>query len=278
MAKRTKKKVTVSLSDDTAQKTVFEWKTTRPALIAAVCIAFLVLAVGVYLLISYTPLHYAVPGYPTESSRRTAMENLVKMDSLERVMNMWALQVENIRRISEGEAPLSPDSLSAGRSGEAVANRNIYASQDSLLRADVLRRELFNPSERQGEVHISQIEGLLFFTPVKGLLTKDFEAGLNHPYVDVAATEGTMVYSVLDGTVISASQNNDRGYTIEIMHGNDIVSIYKHCERLLKRAGDKVKAGTPVAVVGGTENGGSHIRFELWHAGEAIDPTLYIKF
>ena len=46
------------------------------------------------------------------------------------------------------------------------------------------------------------------------------------------------------------------------------------------KVGDKVKAGTSIALVGNTgeETTGTHLHFELWHQGEAVDPTKYIKF
>ena len=48
----------------------------------------------------------------------------------------------------------------------------------------------------------------------------------------------------------------------------------------MKKTGDKVSAGTPIAIVGGTGNtaDGEHLHFELWHKGEAVDPTKYINF
>lgn len=103
MAKRTKK-LTLSLIDDTSQKSVFSWKTTRQSIILALCLAVVAVAAGTYLLISYTPLHHAIPGYPSEASHREAMENLVRMDSLERVVNMWELQVENISKVAQEQA------------------------------------------------------------------------------------------------------------------------------------------------------------------------------
>ena len=46
------------------------------------------------------------------------------------------------------------------------------------------------------------------------------------------------------------------------------------------QVGDKVKAGTSIAIVGNTGDlsTGTHLHFELWHKGEAVDPTRYIKF
>lgn len=58
------------------------------------------------------------------------------------------------------------------------------------------------------------------------------------------------------------------------------MSIYKHNNKLLKSTGDKVTAGTPIALVGGTGtiSTGEHLHFELWYRGEAVDPSKYINF
>ena len=86
--------------------------------------------------------------------------------------------------------------------------------------------------------------------------------------------------ATLDGTVIFAGWSDESGHTIQIQHEGDIVSIYKHNEKLLKKAGDKVTAGSPIALVGNTGEltTGDHLHFELWHKGQTVDPTLYIKF
>ena len=86
--------------------------------------------------------------------------------------------------------------------------------------------------------------------------------------------------SVLDGTVISDGWSDDDGYTIRMQPEGDIISVYKHNQKLMKKTGDKVKAGTAIAIVGGTGNkaDGDHLHFELWHKGEAVDPTKYISF
>ena len=64
------------------------------------------------------------------------------------------------------------------------------------------------------------------------------------------------------------------------MELNDIISIYKHNQKLLRKVGDKVTAGEPIAIVGntGTLTTGEHLHFELWYRGEAVDPTKYINF
>ena len=54
----------------------------------------------------------------------------------------------------------------------------------------------------------------------------------------------------------------------------------KKYKKLLKKAGDKVTAGTPIALVGnsGSLTTGAHLHFELWYKGETVDPTQYINF
>jgi murein DD-endopeptidase MepM/ murein hydrolase activator NlpD len=89
-----------------------------------------------------------------------------------------------------------------------------------------------------------------------------------------------MVTSVLDGTVVHTSWDPEDGYLIVIQHDGDILSLYKHNQKLLHRQGDVVKAGTPIGLVAESESltKGNHLHFELWYEGQAMDPTQFIKF
>jgi murein DD-endopeptidase MepM/ murein hydrolase activator NlpD len=123
------------------------------------------------------------------------------------------------------------------------------------------------------------IEGMHFFTPLKGVITQGYDPAM-HPYVDIAAPEGTAVNAIADGTVIYTGWSEETGYTIQLQHDSDIISIYKHNNKLIKSIGDKVKAGTPIALVGSTGilSTGPHLHFELWYKGESIDPSNHINF
>jgi len=72
----------------------------------------------------------------------------------------------------------------------------------------------------------------------------------------------------------------ETGNVIAIMHKNNLVSIYKHNSVLLKKEGELVGAGDPIAIIGnsGKWSSGPHLHFELWHKGEVIDPEKYILF
>jgi murein DD-endopeptidase MepM/ murein hydrolase activator NlpD len=59
-----------------------------------------------------------------------------------------------------------------------------------------------------------------------------------------------------------------------------LVSVYKHNAELLKKTGDKVKAGEAIAIIGnsGELSTGPHLHFELWHNGTALNPEQFIDF
>ena len=242
-------------------------------------VSFLVILCAlVYCVIAYTPVKTFIPGYPDAQTKRTAIQNAIKVDSLERLIYRWEIYSENLKRAVEGKEPIKIDSIVKASKKDATDGQDIsfLNRRDSLLRENVKEEEQFEISNRRQRD--LPIEGLHFFTPLKGVISQNYDA--THPYIDITAPAGSVVKATLDGTVISSGWNEDAGHTIQIQHTDDIISIYRHNEKLLKKTGDKVKAGTAIALVGnsGSLSTGTHLHFELWHKGEAIDPTKYIKF
>jgi murein DD-endopeptidase MepM/ murein hydrolase activator NlpD len=252
---------------------------TRTTFFITVVTIVVVLCAAIYSIIAYTPIRTFIPGYPDARSKRAAIQNAITIDSLENVIFRWELYSENLRRAVEGEEPIRIDSLINAQSATQADAPDMaeIARQDSLLRERVKEEEEFGISAR---THRDlPIEGLHFFTPLKGVISQGYDPVV-HPYVDIAAPEGSVVKATLDGTVIFAGWSDEAGHTIQIQHEGDIVSIYKHNDKLLKKAGDKVTAGAPIALVGNTGEltTGDHLHFELWHKGQTVDPTLYVKF
>jgi murein DD-endopeptidase MepM/ murein hydrolase activator NlpD len=231
-----------------------------------------------FLLVAYTPLRTFIPGYPSAQTRRHAVQNAQKIDSLEMRLLQWELYSENLRRIVAGEEPIRLDSILVGSEGSRnITDAQYYAIKDSLLRADVATQEQFNVDDAPKKN--LPMEAMSFFPPVKGVVSEGFERTL-HPYIDITAPAGSMVTSVLDGTVVHTSWDSEDGYLIVIQHAGDILSLYKHNQKLLHRQGDVVKAGTPIGLVAESESltKGNHLHFELWYEGQAMDPTQFIKF
>lgn len=276
---REKKNRTFRLAfiDDKTHEHLVTLHFTRTTFFVAVVTIVVLLCAAIYSIIAFTPVRTFIPGYPDARSKRAAIQNAITIDSLENVIFRWELYSENLRRAVEGEEPVKIDSLIKAKNAVTELDMEAIARQDSLLREQVKEEEKFGISGRtQRDL---PIEGLHFFTPVTGVISQGYDPAI-HPYIDIAAPEGSVVKATLDGTVIFAGWSDEAGHTIQIQHEGDIVSIYKHNEKLLKKAGDKVTAGSPIALVGNTGEltTGDHLHFELWHKGQTVDPTLYIKF
>lgn len=283
MANRNKEKKSrnfrLALIDDKTHQQLVTLHFTRTSFFITIVTILVVLCAIIFSIIAFTPVKTFIPGYPDAQSKRAAIQNAIKIDSLENVIFRWELYSENLRRVVEGQEPVKIDSLI--RKMEITASDELdmarLAQQDSLLRQHVKEEEQFGISARNRRD--LPIEGLHFFTPLKGVISQGYDPVI-HPYVDITASEGAVVKATMDGTVIFAGWSDEAGNTIQVQHDGDIVSIYKHNEKLLKKAGDKVTAGTPIALVGnsGSLTTGAHLHFELWYKGETVDPTQYINF
>ena len=268
----------LALIDAVSHERLWSVRFTRPIFIGALVSGIVVAMVAFYALVAYTPLRTFIPGYPSAQTRRQAVHNAQKIDSLEMRLLQWELYSENLRRIVAGEVPIKVDSVMLGASGSRdVSDEQYYAIRDSLLRADVLTQEQFNVSDSPKKT--LPIEALSFFPPVKGVVSEGFERTL-HPYIDITAPAGSMVTAVLDGTVVHTSWDSEEGYLIVVQHAGDILSIYKHNQKLLRAPSDVVKAGTPIGLVAESASltKGNHLHFELWYEGQPMDPTQFIKF
>lgn len=266
------------VDDDTHDKLWSRKFTRMGVLVTAITVIVVTISV-IFCIIAFTPVRALIPGYPDARTKHDAIQNAIRIDSLENVITKWELYSENLRRVVDGQEPLKIDSLMEVRRSAAstAADMKEIAQKDSLLRKEVADEDRFDIKSNSSRT--LPIEGMHFFTPLKGVVSQGYDKAL-HPYIDITAPGNSVVMSVLDGTVISDGWTDTEGYTIRIQHEGDIISVYKHNQKIMKKTGDKVTAGTPIAILGGTGSlsDGEHLHFELWHKGEAVDPTKYISF
>lgn len=269
----------LALIDNQSHKQLLTLHFTRTSFFVTIVSILVMLCAAIYSIIAFTPVRTFIPGYPDAVSKRAAIQNAITIDSLQTVIYKWGLYSENLKRVMEGMDPVKIDSLITAGMQEHAAASDIkeIMKRDSLLREHVKEEEQFGISARTKRN--LPIEGMHFFSPLKGVVSQSYDP-IIHPYIDITAPEGSVVKATLDGTVIHAGWSEDTGYTIQLQHEGDIISIYRHNEKLLKKTGDKVTAGSPIALVGNTGeiSTGAHLHFELWHKGEAVNPTLYINF
>lgn len=270
----------LSIIDDQSHKQLWTVHFTRTSMFITVTTVTVVLCAIIFSIIAYTPIRTFIPGYPDARSKRAAIQNAITIDSLETVIYKWGLYSENLKRVMAGMDPVRIDSLV--NAGMAAANTQADMSEiqrkDSILREKVKEEEQFGISAGRDKRQLP-IEGVHFFCPLKGVISQGYDP-IGHPYIDITAPQGSVVKAILDGTVIHAGWSEEYGHTIQIQHEGDIISIYRHNEKVLKKSGEKVTAGSPIALVGnsGSTSTGTHLHLELWHKGEAVDPSIYINF
>ncbi|CAM4177998.1 peptidoglycan DD-metalloendopeptidase family protein [Shewanella aquimarina] len=96
--------------------------------------------------------------------------------------------------------------------------------------------------------------------------------------VMMAAPEGQSIDAIASGKVIYADWLRGFGMVMVVDHGKGYMSLYGHAQTLLKDAGDSVKKGETIALVG--RSGGQTepgLYFEVRHKGQAVDPARYCR-
>lgn len=247
--------------------------------------AFVVLAVFAFLLIAFTaviiittPIRNYLPGYLDVEIRKEIMKNALQADSLERVLSIQTLYLDNVIGILNGTVSLDSihtlDSLARVEPDFEIPR----STEEEKFVKGFEEEEKYNLTVLNPN-HVPT-DGVFFYKPVSGIVSAPFESEKRHYGVDLVAAPKESVLSTLDGTVIFTGEDPSFGNVIQIQHKNGFISIYKHNELLLKQVGDHVVAGEAIALVGNTGklSTGPHLHFELWYKGGPVNPEDYIAF
>ncbi len=120
-----------------------------------------------------------------------------------------------------------------------------------------------------------------YIWPAKGVLTSGYgwRWGRMHKGIDIASSTGTPIYAAADGVVTKASWNRGGyGKLVEMRHRNGTITRYAHNSKILVKAGQQVRQGKTIALMGSTGfSTGPHLHFEIRPAGKgAINPIAYL--
>ncbi len=103
--------------------------------------------------------------------------------------------------------------------------------------------------------------------------------GRFHTGADMPATKGTPVVAVMDGRVISTRYDGGFGNTVCIEHRDGFITRYAHNSMIFVKAGDYVKKGQVVALVGSTGNStGNHLHFEIRYNDIPLNPLDFLPY
>ena len=93
-----------------------------------------------------------------------------------------------------------------------------------------------------------------------------------HNGIDIAAQEGTPIYSPSPGKIIKVWYDDINGNGVRIEHYNGKVSGFAHCQHILLKEGDAIDHATAVATVGSTgRSTAPHLHWTLWKSKNRED-------
>jgi murein DD-endopeptidase MepM/ murein hydrolase activator NlpD len=232
------------------------------------------------LLISFTNIREFIPGYPDVTMRRNILMSAIRLDSLERELELRDKYFANLNAIISGKQPVDitsrQDTLKKSRPVKFTNSQ-----EDIALRSKIEQEEKYNLTLGPVLTETASLSSLHFFPPVKGIVSAKYDIRTKHFGTDIVTRPKSPVMAALDGTVIFTGWTMETGYVIEIQHNNNLVSVYKHNAALLKEAGDLVRAGEAISVIGDSGElytSGPHLHFEIWYKGSALDPEKHIIF
>ncbi|MEO8671522.1 MAG: M23 family metallopeptidase [Tahibacter sp.] len=206
-------------------------------------------------------------------------------------LNALGERLTRVGKLDDGEFNFAePPAIGGPEDGAALAHTAAPALEGSI---DELR-ERFGRQQAQLEV----LENLLLDRKVdsnllpsgmpvdSGYIASYFGgrpdpfngASAFHTGLDVDAPNGTDIHTVADGVVTWSGIRPGYGNVVEIDHGNGYMTRYAHNSQNIAQVGQRVHVGQSIAKVGSTgRSTGSHVHFEVWLNGQAVNPLAYVR-
>jgi len=237
----------------------------------------LVIIFLVVILIAFTPIREYIPGYADVGVQNQLIKLNFQADSLQKSVVFKQRYLDNIALILSGkDSAIQPKDLRDSTKNYGNMNFQTNAADSAL------RNEIENQDQYSLTIDVKPrggVSGFFFFVPMKGEVSSAFNLGEENFGVDIlSADENEPVRSTLDGTVIASGWSTAYGYVISVQHAENLISIYKYNSVALKKPGESVRAGDPIAIVGSFGKQGPQLHFELWYNGTAINPSDYMVF
>ena len=267
----------ISITDEGGKEVWYSFSTALRAVLYAL-LAVAVVFIASLLVAAYTKILDIVPNYDGITSRERMIENIIRLDSLERELGYMQVYAENVAQIMEGRSPVVR-TLSPISEDKITSNKEVIApsSLDSLLRGELEGTGRYGLNTRPEKQKITNAEILL---PVKAEVLEHFSPASGRYGVRLSVGSIEQVSAVQDGTVILTTLEPE-GYTIQIQHSSNFISTYRGLGQAHKSVGERVVAGEAIGSTWNEETSAgeaSEMEIQFWFDGAAVNPENYIRF
>lgn len=162
------------------------------------------------------------------------------------------------------------------KNAEEVKTNSVEVAKTTISKA------VNNETKTQDSV-IGEVQGIkIAVKPISGIITSRYGVSSSirrstHTGLDIAASSGTPIKVIADGTVTFAKYSGSYGNLVKVSHGNGVETWYAHTSKMYVTVGQEVKAGDVIAAVGSTGNStGAHLHLEIRINGNHVNPQNYI--
>ncbi len=102
--------------------------------------------------------------------------------------------------------------------------------------------------------------------------------GAMHSGIDFKGPRGLPILAAAGGKVTHAGWKSGYGKTVEITHGNGLMTRYAHLSKIGVTTGQKIEQGIQLGAMGSTgRSTGTHLHFEVRLNGRAINPRPFLE-
>ena len=130
------------------------------------------------------------------------------------------------------------------------------------------------------------LEGVPQFAPAKGIITSKFgyrrdpfnRRAAMHNGLDFRGATGAPIYAAAKGRVTFVGRKGGYGNTVEITHGNGLMTRYAHMSAFRAKVGETVQPGEVIGAIGSTgRSSGPHLHFEVRSNGRPLNPRTFLE-
>ena len=268
----------LQLLDESNYHKIWSLKVSKLKFYSAVIFLVLLFLCSGAALIMFTPLKFLIKEFPTSEVRKQIIDNSMRVDSLVNLLEIQSRYLSNVKKILSGEINVE---FPAGFDKNRIYNNDEDSLNEGLF-PNLIRdiRLLDKRANISGDISKSHYSSIVFFPPVKGVISNTFLYNDQHFGIDIVAKPSSIVHASQSGTIISQAWTFESGNVIYIQHSNNFITVYKHNASFLRNQGDYVLTGEAIAVVGNTGeySTGAHLHFEIWYNGIPVNPEDFISF